>query len=88
MKTVVMTVRKANPNASDDIGSIHHEASLLPVEIWEKMINYAIDMFSETRNYLRDLNKLPRNIVDRTSFKLYVSYNVLTAIPRPVSVRR
>ena len=38
-----------------DIGSIYHEATLLPIEIWEKIIHYAIDMFPEARNYLRDV---------------------------------
>ena len=72
-----------------DIGSIHHEATLLTVEIWEKITDYAIDMFSETRKYLCDVNKLFRNIVDRTALpNLYISYNVLPAIPGPVSVRR
>ena len=80
---------EGEPECTGDIGRIDHEATLLPVEIWEKIIHYAIDMFPETRNYLRDVNKLFRNIVDRTALpKLYISYNVLPAIPRPVSVRR
>ena len=80
---------EGEPECIGDIGSIHHEASLLPVEIWEKIIHYAIDTFPENRNYLRDVNKLFRNIVDRTALsRLYISYNVLPAIPRPVSVWR
>ena len=80
---------EGEPECIGDIGSIHHEATLLPVKIWEKIIHYAIDMFPEARNYLRDVNKHFRNIVDRTALpKLYISYNVLPAVPRPVSVRR
>ena len=80
---------EGEPECIGAIGSIHHKATLLPVEIWEKIIHYDMDLFPETRNYLRDVNKLFRNIVDRTVLhKLYISYNVLPAFPRPISVRR
>ena len=75
IKTSSNDSAEGEPECIGDIGSIHHETTLLPVEIWEKIIDYAIDMFPETRNYLHDVNKLFRNIVDRTAFpKLYISY--------------
>ena len=62
---------EGEPECIGAIGSIHHEATLLPVVIWEKIIDQAIDMFPETCYYLCDVNKLFPNIVDRTASCTY-----------------
>ena len=66
MKTLVMTVLKANPNALVTLAVLTMR-QIVTCEIWEKIIHYAIDMFPETRNYLGDVNKLFRKIVDSTA---------------------